>query len=471
MLLAAIANQAVSPFTPAALSGLRLRLETALPDSLYIDVAKTNPATSSGQTVLCWADKSGNGLDATPAATGNGPALAENSGGGKMALAFPGTGKLTLGNPSAINFTNASSYTIFVVFRPADTSGKVFVSKQPASGGGSNLLTSGINVSGHFERYTNFGSLDSYSTSGSNIAVYQYVPYYSSPWASTNSSQIASDATAEVSCLNSNIQYMRYLTAALAQNTSSPWGIGGWDGVGSYNFSGTMQAVLIYDRLLTQSEISLVNGYLAATYGVTVVQIPTSAHVVYDGNSITYGLGTSGADGPYPRKVYNLQTAGNKLQFCNLGIGGRTTSMMINDGVARVDSQLSTAFAKNILVAWEISNELIGGTSPADGYANYASYCLARRNAGWFVIPVTVLPRGNNSSFYTKRAAVNSLISANWADFASISPADVASDSTIGPDGAELNATYYSDQVNLTNAGSAIVAGIVKAKIDAALAA
>jgi lysophospholipase L1-like esterase len=196
--------------------------------------------------------------------------------------------------------------------------------------------------------------------------------------------------------------------------------------------------------------------------------------VACDGNSLTGGSGaTAGCD--YPAVMSDNLAA---LPFGvwvveNLGDGGETIEDMLTSAPTEVDVLYDATRAHNICVVWEGCNA-IGtlGYSGVELEAALETYCLARKAVGWEVVILTVLPFGGATARLTyepKRVAANALIVANWAGYAD-ALADVAADTDIGEDGDQDNPTYYNvDMWHMTDAGYAIVAGIVQTAVEGLL--
>jgi len=189
--------------------------------------------------------------------------------------------------------------------------------------------------------------------------------------------------------------------------------------------------------------------------------------IVFDGNSLTYRPADTDVT-PYPTQCVRLLGEAN-YEWYNFGVGGQITTQMTADAPTEIDVLFDRRRSKNIVVAWEVSNDLFFGASAATAYANYVAYCNARRAAGFTVVAVTVLPRsgvGTPGSFEADRGTVNTSIRSNWHSFAH-ALADVAADSRIGDAGDENDATYYkADLVHLTNVGAGVVAQIVADAIE-----
>lgn len=215
-------------------------------------------------------------------------------------------------------------------------------------------------------------------------------------------------------------------------------------------------------------------GWMVGEYG--------TRHLVFDGNSLTSGdsgaepLTPSQLDLDYPQQVIDLIGSDYWRKF-NLGISAQTTTNMI-DTFTDVTACYDPVKIKNILIGWEISNELYFGLTAAAAYANWVTYCELGKAAGFQVIMLSVLPRsgvGTQPDFEAKRQAANTLLRADF-NVVTASPrvfgpapgityadlfVDVAANPLIGDAGDELDTTYYStDQVHL------IVAGCTEIAVD-----
>lgn len=189
--------------------------------------------------------------------------------------------------------------------------------------------------------------------------------------------------------------------------------------------------------------------------------------IVFDGNSLTYRPADVDVT-PYPTQCVRLLGEA-QYEWYNYGVGGQTTPSMTADAPTQIDIHYDRRRAKNIVVAWELSNDIFFGNSAATAYANFVAYCNARRAVGFSVIVLTVLPRSGVATpgtFEADRQTVNTLLRDNYRSFAH-GIADVAADSRIGDSGDENDTTYYKpDLVHLTNVGAGVVAQIVADAIE-----
>jgi lysophospholipase L1-like esterase len=119
-----------------------------------------------------------------------------------------------------------------------------------------------------------------------------------------------------------------------------------------------------------------------------------------------------------------------------------------------------------VVVLWGGFNDVaLSGEMTApwllDGLRAYAD---GARAAGLRVVVCTELPATNPTALYRGwnaiRTQLNGMIRAAGRALCD-GVADLAADAVIGPDAASESATYYLDQVHLTDAGYARVAAVV----------
>jgi len=258
-----------------------------------------------------------------------------------------------------------------------------------------------------------------------------------------------------------------YLNAELQGTVSTGWdavgieiaigGINYRSGAGktfytASSFDGRIQAMAIYS-----SDVSAHITQLTAA----INNLRYKSLIVFDGNSMTDATYSS-----YPATTVAALTDTWTSQ--NFGVSGQTTIEMIADAAAQIDVLYDTNMLKNVVVFWEVANDLYFGATRADAQARMVQYCQARQAAGWKVVVLTLLPRSkfDTLTYEDDRTAINSYIRANYATFAD-AVADVAGDSRIGDNGDCDDTTYYTDGCHMTTAGYNIVAEIVAATINA----
>jgi hypothetical protein len=188
--------------------------------------------------------------------------------------------------------------------------------------------------------------------------------------------------------------------------------------------------------------------------------------VLFIGNSLSNG-GFSGVSASLPRLVN--AAIGTQYTVDNHSRGGVTGALLAQHVAGDTIWPMRRA---KVCVIWETTNSIVvtgdGGIVAANWNISLAQRALA---AGCQKIVLgTCLPRTGMSN--TTRDNANTQLRLFAAsDPSRISIADVAANTTIGENGDDLNATYYSDGIHLTAAGNAVAEPIFTAAINAALAA
>jgi lysophospholipase L1-like esterase len=194
----------------------------------------------------------------------------------------------------------------------------------------------------------------------------------------------------------------------------------------------------------------------------TTVTLPASGvgRVVFDGDSLTAG---SGATDPYPTQ-FRRRWSGS-LSWFNFGVGGQRIRDMLADAGRQIDPLYNPAFGRCVVVVWGGTNDIaLWRHFPEVVFADIRDYCLGRKDRGFTVVVLTMLPRSDASALPTTEAAreqLNDLLRSNWQEFAD-ALVDVAADPGLGAPGDELNQEYYqSDRVHLNDNGLGTVARLV----------
>jgi lysophospholipase L1-like esterase len=194
----------------------------------------------------------------------------------------------------------------------------------------------------------------------------------------------------------------------------------------------------------------------------TTVTLPASGvgRVVFDGDSLTAG---SGATDPYPAQFRRMW--GGTLSWCNFGVGGQRIRDMLADAERQVDPLYNPAFGRCVVVVWGGTNDVaLWRHFPEVVFADIRAYCQGRKDRGFTVVVLTMLPRSDASALPTTEGArqqLNDLLRTNWKEFAD-ALVDVAADPKLGAPGAELNQEYYQpDRVHLNDSGLGLVARLV----------
>ena len=239
--------------------------------------------------------------------------------------------------------------------------------------------------------------------------------------------------------------------AAISGSTQAYLGAG----VPNYNdqFIGTMYYLETYSGCLTQaqiaSETARINVELQAR-GLTLgnqINPAKQRQIVWDGTSITEGLGTNGDGtngGTNSYVGYTAASLGNSYWTIDNGISGQLLSSALPKVQTTDISQLQGL--KPIVIADFPTNDIVASGSVTTAETNIASFCAAVRTAYSLCVPSTVLPRtvaGSSTYFSANRSTYNTWLRSNWKTFAD-ALADPASDPTIGPDAAATNGSYWN---------------------------
>lgn len=188
-------------------------------------------------------------------------------------------------------------------------------------------------------------------------------------------------------------------------------------------------------------------------------------NVVVDGNSHTVYWRSEF----FRHLQYTTSGTGLNAQWSNIGVSGQATTSMITNGVANADSLFDAGISKNLLIAWEATNDISAGTAIATVKSNYQTYCANRRSAGYKVIAMSVLARdfAGDTTKILNSDLFNVWLRDNWATFADAYVEPVSSNywlwrADYGSDAAYTtaiqtltnNATYYDDAAtHLTQLG------------------
>lgn len=186
--------------------------------------------------------------------------------------------------------------------------------------------------------------------------------------------------------------------------------------------------------------------------------------IVFDGNSLVDGTGSStGVHGAstnfsgmdFPAQLSRLLGSAG-FTYYNFGVAGQNTSNMTSDAATQIDPLYNAANSINILVGWEITNDItLDGQTSQQAYTLYKNYFLARKAKGFKNVVLTVLPRfrafgnSNQAQFNASRDSINTLIRAEYKTYAE-ALADVGDLPIV-----------LTDQIHTDDTGYAIVAATV----------
>ena len=211
-----------------------------------------------------------------------------------------------------------------------------------------------------------------------------------------------------------------------------------------------------FDLTLKAEAFTAINGY---------VGVPVRNRVIFDGDSLTRGLGASTPGGTYVSQVAPLLGPGWETR--NLGIGGQMTMDVLADAATQIDSQFDASLNANVVCLWIGSNDIWQQLPANETYARIVEYSEDRQAAGFKVVVGSVMPRNLTPYAQTQRQELNALLREHWQEFAD-GFADFAAEPRLQN---YLDTDYFADKVHPTDAGYAIVAPIATAAIQQALPA
>lgn len=181
---------------------------------------------------------------------------------------------------------------------------------------------------------------------------------------------------------------------------------------------------------------------------------PCNGFLAFSGDSLT--------DSSYPTTVmtnyggffhvqdsYKFATAGHKMADI---IGNWST---VN---------AATSKANKFLVVWGGTNDIMAGYDVSLTHAAFHQYCKTARAAGWKVIVLTMIARGD-VDVETKRTEYNNMIRSNYHMYAD-ALVDVGVDSRFSTPPSGATEIYNADKAHLTAAGYSAIADMVKAVLD-----
>jgi lysophospholipase L1-like esterase len=434
-------------FNPSQISGLQLWLDAT--DALFKS-GNTLEATS-GNIVTLWPDKSGNNRAA--AASNGSPTVSLIN--GKKAIQFNGNSQLS--TPAFIDSAyNAAGMTMFVVAKANVTQ----LSNQVLAGintpnfwvevnGSNGLTTNTISTVTGLGQNANRGGIDGVYVSGwsGTTGNEGYFGVNKAIAASpTGTNMVGSDAGIRRTTSGSI-----GLTTARAVSVGSPGGF-------SY-FDGLIGEVVLFNRLLTDAELALMQDYLMVKW---CFDLPT---VVCIGDSITSGTGSTGT--ATQSQVTGTTNYPNRLKAL---IGGESIACVRTDAipgrriVADMKPIASASRLYNILhsksstkrqtvVVLFGTNDINSGATGSGVYDHIADTCLDAYATGYRVVVCTILPRQDTSfstTFETSRLAANAKLRLNYTKFAH---ALVDLDLTVLTN--PLDGVYFAaDKVHLLDAGN-----------------
>jgi lysophospholipase L1-like esterase len=218
----------------------------------------------------------------------------------------------------------------------------------------------------------------------------------------------------------------------------------------------------------SQPATTQIGAYTVTDDGTATTPTPT-ANIVWHGDSLTYGQNGSNAGTLLATRLGAVVSGvGSNATYSVYGNPGHTLEQIISELPTVV--ALMDPTKRNVLVAQGGHNSFDAGDTAAQVEGLIQTYVAAAHaqaynaSCGLTVVWDTELPAaypGYPSNFDQLRDASNTWLRANYGSAGIAVLSDVASNATIGQDGDEQNASYYSgsDHTHLTDAGYAIWGG------------
>lgn len=195
-----------------------------------------------------------------------------------------------------------------------------------------------------------------------------------------------------------------------------------------------------------------------------------SLFIVCEGDSLTAQdtAGQATQNKYWPNQMAALYSDNRMVSVVNAAVSGEQLQNMIAQAAAQVDAAFDARKGVQVCTIWAGTNDIrVGARTGAQVYADLLTYCAARRSAGFKVIVITMLPRGNFvGGEAAERLAFNASVKANWATFCD-ALVDTTADSRLQ---SSADTTYFNaDTIHLNNTGYALIAAAVKVQLDSLL--
>lgn len=443
-----VAATPVNPFDPLDLSG-----RVGVWDSLYgltQDAAGATPATTAGQSVGGWMDRSDTHRLTATVGT-NEPLLQMVS--STPVVQFYGGSDSTNRDRLAKNLSSStpSNLTIHLLFKSGDNGSQFWCG---LTSDGNNYVAS---------RYSITNTITFSQSHSTNYAAFTPATADIDAWHHLTIVRDGSNAHAYL-----NGEYLETRSVA-ATTTLAQVCLGSVPAI--FGAIGQMLHASVYTASQTASQIRQYNAYLRDRFAAVLTD-PTRL-VVFGGNQLYRAEQTSSSsqDTVLPRAAW-LLTAVTRPRFVTFASTDATIASWQTNQLPGAVELLKRATSKRVLLLGGIEAQTLLTESAADTYTALKNLCAAAKAAvsGLKVIVQTPLPRRGDDD--TKRASlISSIKTGDGLGVAYDVVADLAGNSTIGDDGDENNTTYYNaDKIRLTATGSGVADDILAAAIDAALA-
>jgi lysophospholipase L1-like esterase len=177
----------------------------------------------------------------------------------------------------------------------------------------------------------------------------------------------------------------------------------------------------------------------------------TQKKIVFHGNSLFHlsanNLFYGNAVSNYVRS--GLTTAGNKAPVFDYSFQGKTTRQLTTEFPTVVVPYFKSG---DILIHWELTNDLNSGQTPAQCLANEIAFCQQAKAIGMKVYILTCIPRNPTFISDASRLALNALILADTSFCDGVVDVTLMTEFSLAT--SYLNTTFYNaDGTHLTTTG------------------
>jgi hypothetical protein len=141
-----------------------------------------------------------------------------------------------------------------------------------------------------------------------------------------------------------------------------------------YPISGAWKRCIVASPAPSAEDIANIDAYLAEQYPSTAVPLDKTA-IIVDGNSFIAGSATGEGEDITTQLILEL---GSNYEGRNRGKAGNSTTNLIPKAPIDVDPFYNASRVRNVLVFWEITNDITGGADAASALSAYRSYRASR---------------------------------------------------------------------------------------------
>jgi hypothetical protein len=246
-------------FSPASIANLKA----------WYDASDTATISVSGTAVTQWNDKSGNAYNLTQATAARRPSSGVNTLNSKNVVTFDGNDVLQAATASNWTFLNNSGGATIFLAAYYDTSAvQTMIYDTSTSTTGAVGVTTFRGSNDKFGAFVVYGSGGNYVSIDSNLqTLTDSTAFY---WSMKSDNSNATAANRIKVRLNGGAEQ----GANASTNTPSasapaqPLFLGSYDTAGSQGFQGRIAELIMYSGILSATDISAVNAYLAAKWAI-----------------------------------------------------------------------------------------------------------------------------------------------------------------------------------------------------------